>query len=593
MKLRSGWSRQALQEVADIADNELVETKRAAKNIPAWDPAWAQVEIEHFRTLWDWGCFTQLLAKKLCTSPRRALSAHTTTACQPKKADGPGGSLKDVGMDDILPAVGGQFFVCVNLPHAFSYGDGLAVTYVSTAEKDAKAVQNQACLELLCYLVVSAPGRVRLPPGCFVQGGVDIDDFRAKAIEFSQQVGFTEQSLAWQIPEIHAGQPLAALAAFVQHAGPGQPLAAMQPIAPPPAAAGPIEPAVGGDEAVLEILRSLRINTEYQTAKRRIPTAIGKQLEPVLRKHGLLPFLQRYPQYFDVTLTGGVTSNKKPQYTFKMKAAINDVAAIQPAVGGGAAVAAPAVGGLAPAIGAGGGGGCHPGNSGDGAAPAAPAAAPAIGAGAGGDSSGDGAAAAAEEPFPEAEIAAAMIADGFKQYHMAAPTAAALPAVGGHESPMEPAVPPPAPAPSPMVLPSAFTMAPVGGDDDDERSSNRSEVVASSSLPAVAVGNNTVPGASSSLPAVGNNTVPGASSSLPVVGGNQTPHGIMSDWDVNGMVSLLESISLGHLSKAFVENGLDGAFFLQCSQEELAEIGLTALQFKKIMAYAPGGPKNQ
>ena len=78
-----------------------------------------------------------------------------------------------------------------------------------------------------------------------------------------------------------------------------------------------------------------------------------------------------------------------------------------------------------------------------------------------------------------------------------------------------------------------------------------------------------------------------------VVGGNQTPHGIMSDWDVNGMVRFLESISLGHLSKAFIENGLDGAFFLQCSQEELAEIGLTALQFKKIMAYAPGGPKNQ
>ena len=34
-------------------------------------------------------------------------------------------------------------------------------------------------------------------------------------------------------------------------------------------------------------------------------------------------------------------------------------------------------------------------------------------------------------------------------------------------------------------------------------------------------------------------------------------------------------------------------FFLQCSQEDLASIGLTALQLKKIMAYAPGGPKNQ
>ena len=297
----------ALQEVADIGARR---QPLALENIPAWDPAWAQEEIERFRT-WDWwGRFTQFLAKKLRTSPRRALSAHTTTACQPKKADGPGGSLKDVGMDDILPAVGGQFFVRVNLPHAFSYGDCLAIAYVSTAEQDAKAVENQACLELLCYLAMSAPGRVRLPPGCFVQGGDDIDDFRAKAIEFSQQVGFTEQSLAWQIPEIHAGQPLAALAAFGQHAGPGQPLAAMQPIAPPPAAAGPIEPAVGGDEAVLEILRSLRINTEYQTAKRSIPSAIGQQLEPVLRKHGLLPFLQRYPQYFDVTLTGGVTSKK-------------------------------------------------------------------------------------------------------------------------------------------------------------------------------------------------------------------------------------------------------------------------------------------
>ena len=57
------------------------------------------------------------------------------------------------------------------------------------------------------------------------------------------------------------------------------------------------------------------------------------------------------------------------------------------------------------------------------------------------------------------------------------------------------------------------------------------------------------------------------------------------------MVSLLESIFLGHLSKAFIGHGIDGAF-LQCSQEELAEIGLTALQFKKIMAYAPGGPNN-
>ena len=92
-------------------------------NIPAWDPAWAQEEINHFRTLEDWGCLTQLLNQKLCTTPRRALSAHTTTHCQPRKADGPAaGSLKDAGINNMLPAVGGQVFVRVNLPHAFPMG---------------------------------------------------------------------------------------------------------------------------------------------------------------------------------------------------------------------------------------------------------------------------------------------------------------------------------------------------------------------------------------------------------------------------------------------------------------------------------------
>ena len=149
----------ALQEVADIGARR---QPLALENIPAWDPAWAQEEIERFRTLWDWGRFTQLLAKKLRTSPRRALSAHTTTACQPKKADGPGGSLYYAGMGKILPAVGGQFFVRVNLPHAFSYGDGLAVTYVSTAEKRRQGGSEPGLLGVVVLLgsVSSRPGQV-------------------------------------------------------------------------------------------------------------------------------------------------------------------------------------------------------------------------------------------------------------------------------------------------------------------------------------------------------------------------------------------------------------------------------------------------
>ena len=197
----------ALQEVAHIGARRLPLWH---ENIPAWDPAWAQLEIEYFRTLGDWGCFTQLLAKKLCTSPRRALSAHTTTACQPKKADGPGGSLYYAGMDKILPAVGGQFFVRVNLPHAFSYGDGLAVRYVSRLSTGQKVFQQESCLELLCYLVVSAPARVRLHPSCFIGGKQKVQEFRMRAVELGNAIGFEERSLAWQVPEIHDGQPLVA-----------------------------------------------------------------------------------------------------------------------------------------------------------------------------------------------------------------------------------------------------------------------------------------------------------------------------------------------------------------------------------------------
>ena len=101
----------------------------------AWDPAWAQVEIEHFRTLCDWGCFTQLVAKKLRVSARRALSAHTTTACQPRKVDGPGGSLSSAGMDNILPAVGGNSSSCMSTcPMHFPMGM-VSLSHMSAQQK--------------------------------------------------------------------------------------------------------------------------------------------------------------------------------------------------------------------------------------------------------------------------------------------------------------------------------------------------------------------------------------------------------------------------------------------------------------------------
>lgn len=64
-----------------------------------------------------------------------------------------------------------------------------------------------------------------------------------------------------------------------------------------------------------------------------------------LRKQGLLAFLQQYPNYFAVAMTGPMNRQKKPMYIFNMKPRINEAAA-QPAVGGVASPsAAPADGG--------------------------------------------------------------------------------------------------------------------------------------------------------------------------------------------------------------------------------------------------------
>ena len=53
------------------------------------------------------------------------------------------------------------------------------------------------------------------------------------------------------------------------------------------------------------------------------------------------------------------------------------------------------------------------------------------------------------------------------------------------------------------------------------------------------------------------------------------------------MVKYLAAIALGHLSPIIRENGLDGAFFLKCAQEDLQAIGIGQVQWKKIRMHMP------
>ena len=133
---------------------------------------------------------------------------------------------------------------------------------------------------------------------------------------------------AWHGPEVHAGQPLVATVNIGNAASPvpdevPDPPSCRSCREPPAVGIGSTGRAVGGHVAVLDALRGLHKNKVYLTPKSKIPKNIAKSLKDLLPKDGLLPFLQQYPNLFEVTLTGQYNRKNKPMYTFKVHANID------------------------------------------------------------------------------------------------------------------------------------------------------------------------------------------------------------------------------------------------------------------------------
>ena len=108
-------------------------------------------ELDMMRTAQGWEDLWQFASKHIL-HPRHALSYHTTTACQPGKALGPAGSLKDCGLENPILAFGGRGVgVRLEISHAFEHGDGLSIVYDSPPFPNLKLAQKHACLEILCF----------------------------------------------------------------------------------------------------------------------------------------------------------------------------------------------------------------------------------------------------------------------------------------------------------------------------------------------------------------------------------------------------------------------------------------------------------
>ena len=80
-------------------------------------------------------------------------------------------------------------------------------------------------------------------------------------------------------------------------------------------------------------------------------------------------------------------------------------------------------------------------------------------------------------------------------------------------------------------------------------------------------------------------STPGASSKRTAPGptGSSPDTKRPTTWSVAEVGDWLDKVSLGHLATRFYENGVDGEFFEELSEENLVgELGLTPLQAKKL-----------
>ena len=80
-------------------------------------------ELEVMKDLEEWSGLWKA-AQKHVLNPRRALAQHVTTACQPQKQQGPAMSLKQCGLEDPMPASGGNVRIEMKSPNASVWGDG-------------------------------------------------------------------------------------------------------------------------------------------------------------------------------------------------------------------------------------------------------------------------------------------------------------------------------------------------------------------------------------------------------------------------------------------------------------------------------------
>jgi hypothetical protein len=253
------------------------------------------LELSELREMDKWKAMVSCVELYLATAARRALSYHLPASYQ---ATIP---LMHSGLDTNhrTPAHGGGYMwhVELDIANAFEVGDGCRIRYRSLACTNKADAQKLACVEMLCLLLVSAPSKVQLHDSFWVHGSHSIDALLLKAREIQQVRQFTPNTLAFRC------------------AVPGQQTPqANQPMAVPEPSRHVVENKVDDQRVIQIMMRSLWHGKVYGPYE--LPQVVALELNTVLPRGGLLPFLKRHPTLFGVQTDGTKTTNGNLLYSF-------------------------------------------------------------------------------------------------------------------------------------------------------------------------------------------------------------------------------------------------------------------------------------
>ena len=244
------------------------------------DDAWK--EIEDLRTFPAWATFVDSVRRAISGAPRQSLSQHVTTSCQPRRMPGVSESLNSCGAD-VKHQRNGMYECHVALKNLLKPGDGLALNYVSVGHTRFKDAQVAAFVEILSYILFRGPQYLRTHE----------NQWHAARLQAVRRDA--EEELRDRLGPRRNGQwsPLAAPSSSEEYQVPRT--STQRAEYQPPAAD---ENSQDRDNEILQALS--------QVPRRRtirggvLPKTVWQVLRCRLPVRGLLPFLQRFPEQFEV-----------------------------------------------------------------------------------------------------------------------------------------------------------------------------------------------------------------------------------------------------------------------------------------------------